>query len=182
MWLTLRPLITLFLGVGSLVLSVTCSHNGVAERSFGGYDMLDARETVDVPFQPSLRAFLEDAVAAHRRAVQEYDDLEARAKPFTLWIELRGAKVQQHIMRGVTPDTTISDVQRAVAGGHYWPGVVAENIRIHGPDNLGDHGYLGSDGTLGQKGIRENFQISATVERKGTQGKGSPPGKAQQKR
>ncbi|KAF6750696.1 hypothetical protein DFP72DRAFT_1072129 [Ephemerocybe angulata] len=91
MRLTLRPLITLFLGVGSLVLSATCSHNGVAERSFGdGYDVLDARETVDVTFQPSLRGFLEDAVVAHRRAVQEYDYLEARvpAQQFELLINL----------------------------------------------------------------------------------------------
>ncbi|KAF6748814.1 hypothetical protein DFP72DRAFT_1073904 [Ephemerocybe angulata] len=46
-----------------------------------GYENLGARSDsgIEVPFQHSLRSFLEEAVAAHRRAVEGEDQLEARA-------------------------------------------------------------------------------------------------------
>ncbi|KAF6742459.1 hypothetical protein DFP72DRAFT_1054009 [Ephemerocybe angulata] len=54
--------------------------------AFVDYDGVDGRsslsvrgEAVAVPFQPSLRAFLEEAVAAHRRAIEGTNgELEAR--------------------------------------------------------------------------------------------------------
>ncbi|KAF6742441.1 hypothetical protein DFP72DRAFT_1075266 [Ephemerocybe angulata] len=48
-----------------------------SERDLG----FDARSTIDVPFHPSLRAFLEDAATAHTRRALSLDDsggLEAR--------------------------------------------------------------------------------------------------------
>ncbi|KAF6753860.1 hypothetical protein DFP72DRAFT_1127522 [Ephemerocybe angulata] len=56
--------------------------------AFVDYDEVDGRSLVDdltvrgeavsVPFQPSLRAFLEDAVTVHRRAIESINELEAR--------------------------------------------------------------------------------------------------------
>ncbi|KAF5313651.1 hypothetical protein D9611_010078 [Ephemerocybe angulata] len=37
--------------------------------------LLVERNTVDVPFQPSLRSFLETAADAHQRALDDHDDL-----------------------------------------------------------------------------------------------------------
>ncbi|KAF6760986.1 hypothetical protein DFP72DRAFT_843239 [Ephemerocybe angulata] len=168
MRVTFRPLIALLLGAGSLVLS---SHNGVAEldniharhsrlseRSFGdGYDGLNARETVDVPFQPSLRAFLEDAATVHRRAVQEYDDLEARTR-FVLTINLGpdDPPTRTHSMM-VTTGTTLFEVQRAVSPLLRGP---PDNIDLWGPE-----GFLGRGAarTLGQAGINENNALIAAT-------------------
>ncbi|KAF6752098.1 hypothetical protein DFP72DRAFT_1070789 [Ephemerocybe angulata] len=87
---TLAPLATLLFGASYLVANAAAySYNDyneldaryqidgvLSERGFG----LEARETVDVPFQPSLRAFLEEAVTAHRRSISEDEEyLEARA-------------------------------------------------------------------------------------------------------
>ncbi|KAF5341040.1 hypothetical protein D9611_005934 [Ephemerocybe angulata] len=91
MKLTLAPLVSLLFGASYLVASATAySYNDyneldaryhiddvLSERGFG---LVEARESVDIPFQPSLRAFLEEAVAAYRRSMSEYqEDLEARA-------------------------------------------------------------------------------------------------------
>ncbi|KAF6747386.1 hypothetical protein DFP72DRAFT_1174899 [Ephemerocybe angulata] len=56
--------------------------------AFVDYDEVDGRSFVDdlsvrgeavaIPFQPSLRAFLEEAVTAHRRAIESTNELEAR--------------------------------------------------------------------------------------------------------
>ncbi|KAF6760694.1 hypothetical protein DFP72DRAFT_1062443 [Ephemerocybe angulata] len=89
MKLTLAPLLSLLVGASYLVASAAAySYNDynelnaryqiddvLSERGFG----LEARETVDVPFQPSLRAFLEEAITAHRRSMGDYEEaLEAR--------------------------------------------------------------------------------------------------------
>ncbi|KAF6753787.1 hypothetical protein DFP72DRAFT_1170601 [Ephemerocybe angulata] len=47
-------------------LDVRSSVDYHSERDLG-FDAFDARSTLDVPFHPSLRAFLEDAAAAHAR-------------------------------------------------------------------------------------------------------------------
>ncbi|KAF6749025.1 hypothetical protein DFP72DRAFT_852880 [Ephemerocybe angulata] len=87
---TLGPLVGLLFGASCLIANTTAysydDHNELdarqqiddvlSERGFG----LEARETVDVPFQPSLRAFLEEAVTAYRRSTNGYEEnLAARA-------------------------------------------------------------------------------------------------------
>ncbi|KAF6753707.1 hypothetical protein DFP72DRAFT_1128220 [Ephemerocybe angulata] len=107
---TLAPLVSLLFGASYLVASAAAySYLNVrlaryqiddvlSERGFG----LEARETVDVPFQPSLRAFLEEAVTAHRRSMSEdEEDLEARAL----------VDVTAHIFEGPpgpTPQTSVT--------------------------------------------------------------------------
>ncbi|KAF6760771.1 hypothetical protein DFP72DRAFT_1165901 [Ephemerocybe angulata] len=101
---TLAPLVSLLVGASYLVANAAAySYNDyneldarhqiddvLSERDFG----LEARETVDVPFQPSLRAFLEEAVTVHRRSMSEYQGhLEARA----------GAKVYVEVLTGPKP-------------------------------------------------------------------------------
>ncbi|KAF6750184.1 hypothetical protein DFP72DRAFT_1173037 [Ephemerocybe angulata] len=85
---TLAPLVSLLFGASYLIANAAAysydDYNELdaryqiddvlSERGFG----LAARETVDVPFQPSLRAFLDEAVTAHRRSMSEYEHLEAR--------------------------------------------------------------------------------------------------------
>ncbi|KAF6742279.1 hypothetical protein DFP72DRAFT_1107103 [Ephemerocybe angulata] len=90
MKLPLAPLVSLLFGASYLVANtIAYSYNDyneldaryqiddvLSERGFG----LEARETIDVPFQPSLRAFLEEATTAHRRSMSEKEEyLEARA-------------------------------------------------------------------------------------------------------
>ncbi|KAF6748774.1 hypothetical protein DFP72DRAFT_853160 [Ephemerocybe angulata] len=63
------------------LLSAVNAYGDYDTRSIGeglGYSNLGARDTVDIPFQHSLRDFLEEAVSAHRRAVSDYDLLEGR--------------------------------------------------------------------------------------------------------
>ncbi|KAF6750174.1 hypothetical protein DFP72DRAFT_1043900 [Ephemerocybe angulata] len=81
---TLAPLVSLLFGASYLITNAAAySYNDYNELDAryqvddGGFG-LAARETVDVPFQPSLRAFLDEAVAAHRRSMSEYEHLEAR--------------------------------------------------------------------------------------------------------
>ncbi|KAF5320558.1 hypothetical protein D9611_010674 [Ephemerocybe angulata] len=78
------PLATLAVAASSLLLSAYAhvEYDELNARSIVdyGYDSLSARsDTIDVPFQHSLRSFLEEAVVAHRRALEVEDQLEARA-------------------------------------------------------------------------------------------------------
>ncbi|KAF6748813.1 hypothetical protein DFP72DRAFT_1049358 [Ephemerocybe angulata] len=82
---SLAPLATLAVAASSLFLSAYAhvEYDELNARSIVdsyGYDSLSARsDTIDVPFQHSLRSFLEEAVVAHRRALEPEDQLEARA-------------------------------------------------------------------------------------------------------
>ncbi|KAF5334746.1 hypothetical protein D9611_012968 [Ephemerocybe angulata] len=110
---TRAPLVSLLFGASYLVASAAAySYNDYNELdaryqiddvlSERGFD-LEARETVDVPFQPSLRAFLEEAVTAHRRSMSEdQEDLEARA------LVAVTAKIFREGPPGSTPDGTIT--------------------------------------------------------------------------
>ncbi|KAF6743933.1 hypothetical protein DFP72DRAFT_858190 [Ephemerocybe angulata] len=82
---------TILLGILSLS---TCAF------AYLDYNELDARDstnsllvernTVEVPFQHSLRSFLEEAADAHRRALDDHDDLlEARSDTVSAKIILR---------------------------------------------------------------------------------------------
>ncbi|KAF5311350.1 hypothetical protein D9611_012538 [Ephemerocybe angulata] len=86
---TIAPLVGLLFGASCLIANTTAySYDDfneldarqqiddvLSERGLG----LEARETVDVPFQPSLRAFLGEAVTAYRRSTNGYEEnLDAR--------------------------------------------------------------------------------------------------------
>ncbi|KAF6748804.1 hypothetical protein DFP72DRAFT_915510 [Ephemerocybe angulata] len=79
------PLATLAVAASSLFLSAYAyvDYDELDARSIVdsyGYDSLSARsDSIEVPFQHSLRSFLEEAVVAHRRALDDEDQLEARA-------------------------------------------------------------------------------------------------------
>ncbi|KAF6750192.1 hypothetical protein DFP72DRAFT_1139808 [Ephemerocybe angulata] len=93
---TPAPLVSLLFGASYLIANAAAySYNDyneldaryqiddvLSERGFGP----EARETVDVPFQPSLRAFLEEAVTAHRRSMGEYEHLEARTRTIQITV------------------------------------------------------------------------------------------------
>ncbi|KAF5311321.1 hypothetical protein D9611_012540 [Ephemerocybe angulata] len=86
---TIAPLVGLLFGASCLIANTTAYayddfneldarqqiDDVLSERGLG----LEARETVDVPFQPSLRAFLGEAVTAYRRSTNGYEEnLDAR--------------------------------------------------------------------------------------------------------
>ncbi|KAF5320553.1 hypothetical protein D9611_010684 [Ephemerocybe angulata] len=76
------PLATLAVAASSLFLSAYAyvEYDELNARSIVDSDSLSGRsDTIDVPFQHSLRSFLEEAVVAHRRALEAEDQLEARA-------------------------------------------------------------------------------------------------------
>ncbi|KAF6752111.1 hypothetical protein DFP72DRAFT_1171928 [Ephemerocybe angulata] len=132
MKLPLAPLVSLLFGASYLVANtIAYSYNDyneldaryqiddvLSERGFG----LEARETIDVPFQPSLRAFLEEAVTAHRRSVSEDEGhIEARnGNEIMVSVNLHtkdpnGAKRIAAYQVPVLPTAKVSDLKQAVA-------------------------------------------------------------------
>ncbi|KAF5341223.1 hypothetical protein D9611_005926 [Ephemerocybe angulata] len=119
---TLAPLVSLLIGASYLVSNAAAySYNDyneldaryqiddvLSERGFG----LEARETVDVPFQPSLRAFLEEAVTAHRRSLSVYEeDLEARAL-INVKAEVHSPGHIKVVLLTVDPNMTVSEFKK----------------------------------------------------------------------
>ncbi|KAF6741325.1 hypothetical protein DFP72DRAFT_1180954 [Ephemerocybe angulata] len=96
-------LITLFITVAGLLFTT---------NAHVGYNELESRSTIDdrssavnVPFQPSLRAFLEEAVVAYKRSLvaPELEEiLEARNLDVTFFHSVQGAWV----VPGLSPSTT----------------------------------------------------------------------------
>ncbi|KAF6748766.1 hypothetical protein DFP72DRAFT_1143874 [Ephemerocybe angulata] len=83
MYLLWNSIFGVLLAAFSLLSAVNAysDYNEYDTRSIGeglGYSNLGARDTVNIPFQHSLRDFLEEAVSAHRRAL-DYDLLERRS-------------------------------------------------------------------------------------------------------
>ncbi|KAF6753817.1 hypothetical protein DFP72DRAFT_1127463 [Ephemerocybe angulata] len=75
-------------------LDVRSSVDYHSERRDLGFDAFDARSTVDVsvPFHPSLRAFLEDAAAAHaRRALSPSKEAKPGRTPL---LRIKGGKTE----------------------------------------------------------------------------------------
>ncbi|KAF5329978.1 hypothetical protein D9611_010405 [Ephemerocybe angulata] len=122
---TLAPLVSLLFGASYLIASATAySYNDyneldarhqiddvLYERGFG----LEARETIDVPFQPSLRAFLEEAVTAHRRSMSDSEEhLEARTdlKVTATYVKSTGNVVHEYT---VSPYMTVDAFKNLVA-------------------------------------------------------------------
>ncbi|KAF6761744.1 hypothetical protein DFP72DRAFT_879503 [Ephemerocybe angulata] len=113
MKLPLAPLVSLLFGASYLVANtIAYSYNDyneldaryqiddvLSERGFG----LEARETIDVPFQPSLRAFLEEAVTAHRRSMSENEEyLEARNNLINVCARVAGELIDLKVDPGHT--------------------------------------------------------------------------------
>ncbi|KAF6755576.1 hypothetical protein DFP72DRAFT_896071 [Ephemerocybe angulata] len=74
------PIPSILLGMLSLstYASAYLDHNELDARDSTN-SLLVERNTVDVPFEPSLRSFLEGAAHAYQRALDDHDDLlEAR--------------------------------------------------------------------------------------------------------
>ncbi|KAF5341220.1 hypothetical protein D9611_005923 [Ephemerocybe angulata] len=126
---TLAPLVSLVFGASYLIANATAysyiDYNELdaryqidevlSERGFG----LEARETIDVPFQPSLRAFLEEAVTAHRRSMSEYENhLEARAM-ITVHANIPGSNI---ITLQVPPDMKPPAFKQAIKDSKKAPG------------------------------------------------------------
>ncbi|KAF6748839.1 hypothetical protein DFP72DRAFT_1073926 [Ephemerocybe angulata] len=65
---------------------------------------ISERHVVDVPFQPSLRSFLEEAVEAHRRTLDEYgDELAARVADLEFYlIKQNGQRMLVHCSVDIT--------------------------------------------------------------------------------
>ncbi|KAF5340943.1 hypothetical protein D9611_006013 [Ephemerocybe angulata] len=168
---TLAPLVTLLLGASYLIASATAySYNDyselnaryqiddvLSERGFG----LEARETVDVPFQPSLRAFLEEAVTAHRRSMSDDEEhLERRV--------LRRVKqiiVKTVIMRTPEPITANYKVSDQMKLGDFRQSIQKDKISQHLPTSdfeaVHNHKTLNdNEETLKGYGVRNGDTIT----------------------
>ncbi|KAF6750270.1 hypothetical protein DFP72DRAFT_911501 [Ephemerocybe angulata] len=95
------PLATLAVAASSLFLSAYAYVN----YDDYGYDNLGARSnSIEVPFQHSLRSFLEEAVVAHRRALDDEDQIEARANMINVNFRLEPQnEVKQLSLATTTP-------------------------------------------------------------------------------
>ncbi|KAF6743922.1 hypothetical protein DFP72DRAFT_1052478 [Ephemerocybe angulata] len=104
--------------LGILSLS-TCAfayldYNELDARDFTN-SLLVERNTVEVPFQHSLRSFLEQAADAYRRALDDHDDLlEARSDSVSpkIILHVNGESTKKEL-NGPSPKTwTAQDVQK----------------------------------------------------------------------
>ncbi|KAF5319770.1 hypothetical protein D9611_012861 [Ephemerocybe angulata] len=165
MKLPLAPLVSLLFGASYLVANtIAYSYHDyneldaryqiddvLSERGFG----LEARETIDVPFQPSLRAFLEEAATAHRRSMSENEDLEARADPINVYIKI----LDQHIDLKVDPGMKVTALKELVAKTKRVPGIdmndfVPRHNELYGKKFIDDESK-----TLADNGVTEGSKI-----------------------
>ncbi|KAF5331897.1 hypothetical protein D9611_008997 [Ephemerocybe angulata] len=168
---TLAPLVSLLFGASYLIANATAySYNDyneldarhqiddiLSERGFG----LEARETVDIPFQPSLRAFLEGAVTAHRRSMSEYEEhLEARAAKIDVTAEIIDgpAGTPKTVALQAEPEWTITRLKEEI-----W------NVAKIKLDNYGAEVGKGKDKkpcssgeTLGKCGVKDRSGVIFT--------------------
>ncbi|KAF6742525.1 hypothetical protein DFP72DRAFT_860379 [Ephemerocybe angulata] len=118
MRLTFIPALTvLALGVASTFTTAYAyaSHDNFDARSIidPGSNTLDARygSGIEVPFQPVLRDFLEEAVDAYRRHLSESESLEARADT---WYTFKYGERQQRMeCTGTEP---VKDIKKRLWG------------------------------------------------------------------
>ncbi|KAF5311384.1 hypothetical protein D9611_012543 [Ephemerocybe angulata] len=145
---TIAPLVGLLFGASCLIANTTAYSyedyneldarqqidDALSERGFG----LEARETVDVPFQPSLRAFLGEAVTAYRRSTNGYEEnLDARGAPVywkltilhPMWDATKNAMVDGKLEVKIGPGAHVSTLKKQVLEDLYNKGYTLINTR-----------------------------------------------------
>ncbi|KAF6742543.1 hypothetical protein DFP72DRAFT_860395 [Ephemerocybe angulata] len=151
MRLTFIPALTaLALGVASTftMAYAYANHDNWDARSIidPSSNTLDARygSGIEVPFQPVLRDFLEEAVDAYRRHLSESESLEARAPPlkwYTFKYEDKDKKIHEQRME-CGEDELVGAIKMRL-GGLAVPAILAEGkLSVQLPAKQGPHGVM----------------------------------------